>query len=78
MKRAGPSPAAVSERLLEQSRLSELDRGHWAYKVDMSPEGVSRRLRQQAALRTACLRWGQLQVSVPALPPAAGMDPKIS
>jgi hypothetical protein len=78
MSQASLLPAAVSQRLREQSRVSELNRGRWAYKVDMSSGGVTRRLRQQSALRTACQHWGRFQVSVPDLPVASGMDPEIT
>ncbi len=50
---------AVSARLREAARLSDLRTGI-ASKVDMSASAVSARLRQQAALRTACLRFGLL------------------
>jgi len=49
-------PRAVSARLREAARLSDLRAGA-ARKVDMSAAAVTARLRQQSALRTACLRW---------------------
>jgi hypothetical protein len=52
-------PRAVSARLREASRLSDLRVGA-ASKVDMTAAAVTARLRQQSALRTACLRWGLL------------------
>ncbi len=55
------SPEAVTERLREMSRLSDLrTENRLATKVDMSPEGVTRRLRRQSELRRACLVWMKL------------------
>jgi hypothetical protein len=55
------SPEAVTERLREMSRLSDLRTvNRLATKVDMSPEAVTRRLRRQSELRRACLRWMKL------------------
>jgi len=63
------SPEAVSWRLRRQSQESDLSRGARAYKVDMSREGVTRRLRRLSSLRTACLRWGRLGAGVPPTSP---------
>lgn len=61
MTRLDMSPEAVTERLLEMGRLSDLRTGHrLATKVDMSPEAVTRRLRRQSELRRACLLWMKL------------------
>jgi hypothetical protein len=55
------SPAAVTERLREMSRLSDLRTAHrLAAKVDMSPAAVTRRLRRQSELRRTCLKWMKL------------------
>lgn len=55
------SPEAVSERLREMSRLSDLTATErLAAKVDVSPAAVTRRLRRQSALRRACLTWKRL------------------
>ncbi len=53
------SARAVTERLRAAARLSDLRRGPES-KVDMSASAVTRRLRQQAALRASCLAWGRL------------------
>jgi len=63
------SPEAVSWRLRRQSQESDLRRGSRAYKVDMSREGVTRRLRLQSSLRTACLSWGRLGAGAPPISP---------
>jgi len=55
------SPAAITARLKEVSRLADLRpemRLHC--KVDMSPAGVTRRLRQVSQLRDLCLELGRL------------------
>ena len=56
MSRVDYSPKAVTERLREVGRLSDLrpDR-RLAQKVDMSPEAVTRRLRVVSMLRDSCL-----------------------
>lgn len=49
------SPAAVSARLREVSRLSELDPARRLdAKLDLSPAGISRRLRQVSELNATC------------------------
>jgi hypothetical protein len=54
------SPHAVTQRLREASRQSDLTTTHrLRTKVDMSPDAVTRRLRTQSALRDACLAWGR-------------------
>ena len=51
-------PEAVTARLREMSRLSDLSPDkRLAAKVDMSSEAVSRRLRLQSRLRETCLKW---------------------
>ena len=58
---ADMSPRAVLQRLRRLSELSDLSAGRrLATKVDMAPAPVTRRLRIQAALRAACLAWGEL------------------
>jgi len=53
---ADMSPAAVSARLREVARLSDLRaERRLATKVDMRPEAVSARLRQVQQLRALCL-----------------------
>ena len=55
------SPEAVTERLREMSRRSDLRTAYrLVTKVDMSPEAVTRRLRRQSDLRRACLAWMKL------------------
>lgn len=55
------SPEAVTERLREVSRLSDLRTSHrLAAKIDMSPAAVTRRLRRQSELRRTCLTWMKL------------------
>ena len=54
------SRAAVTRRLREASARSDLTPSRRLLtKVDMTPGGVTRRLRTQSALRDACLRWGR-------------------
>lgn len=49
------SPAAISARLREVSRLSDLDRDLRLHgKVDYSPEGISARLREVGELNRLC------------------------
>jgi DNA-binding Lrp family transcriptional regulator len=61
MTRVDMSPEAVTERLREMSRLSDLrTTGRLATKVDMSPGAVTRRLRRQSELRRTCLTWMKL------------------
>jgi len=51
------SAKAVTERLQEASRLSDLRaENRLAYKVDMSPAAVTRRLRAVSMLRDDCLK----------------------
>jgi hypothetical protein len=58
------SSEAVTRRLREMSERSDLTAARrLATKVDMSPAAVTRRLRVQAALRAACLMWGQALTS---------------
>jgi hypothetical protein len=60
------SPGAVTRRLREMSDRSDLAASRrLATKVDMSPAAVTRRLRVQAALRAACLVWGQTRLARP-------------
>ena len=55
------SPEAVTGRLQEISRLSDLRTSQrLVTKVDMSPEAVTRRLRRQSELRRTCLIWMKL------------------
>ncbi|MFP3941785.1 MAG: hypothetical protein ACLF0P_15935 [Thermoanaerobaculia bacterium] len=55
------SPEAVTQRLRELSRMSDLRTANrLAAKVDMSPEAVTRRLRRQSELRRTCLAWMEL------------------
>ncbi|MEO8505699.1 MAG: hypothetical protein ABI609_17515 [Acidobacteriota bacterium] len=56
MTRVSYSAQAVTARLREVALRSDLRQG-MASKIDMSPAAVSERLRQQAALRSASLRW---------------------
>ena len=61
MSKVDMSPEAVTERLREMSRLSDLrTENRLATKVDMSPAAVARRLRRQSELRRACLTWMKL------------------
>ena len=61
MSRVDMSVEAVTARLREMSRLSDLSPDkRLAAKVDMSSEGVSRRLRLQSRLREACLKWQRI------------------
>lgn len=54
--RVDMSPEAVTERLREMSRHSDLrPENRLAAKVDMSPQAVTRRLKKQAQLREMCL-----------------------
>ena len=56
MKGVDYSPAAVSARLREVARLSDLrPENRLAYKVDMAPAAISRRLRMVSDLRRDCL-----------------------
>ena len=56
MRRVDYSPEAVTERLREVERLSDLrTENRLACKVDMSPAGVTRRLRTVSMLRDSCL-----------------------
>ena len=56
MSRVDYSPAAVTARLKEVSRLSDLrPENRLACKVDMSPAAVTRRLRKVSMLRRSCL-----------------------
>ena len=56
MKEVDYSPAAVSARLREVARLSDLrPENRLAYKVDMAPAAISRRLRMVSDLRRDCL-----------------------
>ncbi len=56
MKGVDYSPAAVSVRPREVARLSDLAAENGlAYKVDMSPAAISRRLRIVSDLRRDCL-----------------------
>ena len=58
MSHVDMSPEAVTERLREVARRSDLrTENRLATKVDMSPEAVTRRLRLQSRLRDASLRW---------------------
>ena len=55
------SRAAVSERLQEVARLSDLrSENRLAYKIDMSRDAVSRRLRVVSDLRRDCLALARL------------------
>lgn len=54
----GMSPREVGERLRRMSALSDLaTHKRLETKVDMSAAAVSRRLRKQSMLRSACLRF---------------------
>lgn len=54
------SPEEVTARWKELSRLSDLTAAlRLATKVPMSPEAVSRRLRQVEALRRTCLAFAK-------------------
>lgn len=56
MSRTDYSTAAVTARLREVSRLSDLrTENRLAYKIDMSPPAVTRRLRTVSMLRRSCL-----------------------
>jgi hypothetical protein len=56
MSRVAYSPEAVTERLREVGRLSDLRKDRrLAHKVDMSPEAVTHRLRVVSMLRGSCL-----------------------
>lgn len=56
MKGVDYSSAAVSARLREVARLSDLSpEKRLSYKVDMSPAAISRRLRLVSDLRRDCL-----------------------
>lgn len=63
MKQVDYSPEAVTERLREVDRLSDLrTENRLACKVDMSPAAVTRRLATVSMLRDACLelvRFGE-------------------
>lgn len=55
MTKVDYSPEAVSARLREVARLTDLSpEKRLDYKIDYSPEAVSRRLRKASALRDAC------------------------
>jgi hypothetical protein len=59
---ADMSAKSVSARIAEVGRLSNLDTAHrLESKIDMSPAGVSRRIRQVEMLRALCksLRAGR-------------------
>lgn len=54
------STTAVSERLKTMSRMSDLRTDNRLdTKVDMSPQGITRRLRLQSRLRRLCLTLGK-------------------
>lgn len=54
------SPEAVTRRLREVGRLSDLGPAARAFaKVDMSPASVTRRLRRVSQLRRLCLDLGR-------------------
>ncbi len=56
MKGVDYSPAAVSARLRQVARLSDLRaENRLAYKIDMAPTAISRRLRIVSDLRRDCL-----------------------
>jgi hypothetical protein len=58
------TPAAVTSRLREVDRLSDLRSDHrLAAKVDMSPAAVGRRLRVVAMLRRDCLKLVRIGVA---------------
>jgi len=51
---------AIDARLALASALSDLQTARrLESKVDMSPEGITRRLRTQSLLHEACRKWGQ-------------------
>lgn len=55
-RRVDMSPQAVTERVREMSRRSDLrPENRLAAKVDMSPRAVTRRLIKQSQLREMCL-----------------------
>jgi hypothetical protein len=57
LNRIDDSPLAVTARLREVGRLSDLrTENRLAAKVDMSPAALGRRLRVVAMLRRDCLR----------------------
>lgn len=57
MSKVDYSPAAVTARLREVGRLSDLSTGkRLANKVDMSPSALSRRLKTVSMLRRSCLK----------------------
>ena len=54
------APGALTARLRELSRLSDLRRSErLATNVDVSPAAVTRRLRRLSELRDYCLRVGR-------------------
>ncbi|MFP3941792.1 MAG: hypothetical protein ACLF0P_15970 [Thermoanaerobaculia bacterium] len=68
------SPEAVTQRLRELSRMSDLRTANrLAAKVDMSPEAVTRRLRRQSELRRTCLAWMELGKAVRGGSPGRGI-----
>ena len=61
---------AITARLTRAAELSDLRATRRLdTKVDMSPEGITRRLRVQSRLRAACLEWGR------SLPATSGQEP---
>jgi hypothetical protein len=57
---ASDAPDDVTARLRQLAELSDLSpEGRARGKVDMSAPAVMARLREQAALRDACLAWAK-------------------
>lgn len=55
------SPEAISRRLREVSRLSDLrPERRLDSKIDMSPEGVTSRLREASDLFTLCVQLAEV------------------
>lgn len=53
--------ATVTERLRRLAAASDLSSGRrLATKVDLSSDGIVRRLRTQSRLRDACLEWARI------------------
>jgi len=56
------TPAAITRRLRQAAALADL-RPHYRLhaKLDMSPSGISQRLREVETLRRACLRLAAMR-----------------
>ncbi len=71
MRSVDMSPAAISQRLRQVARHSDLRSAHrLSAKSDMSPEAVTRRLRTVSKMRRICLALGSPPTPDPPAPGA--------